>query len=95
MALTPRINADRLNSTLQTTCTEWGALPAPSTGMCRLTLSQDDKSVRDWLVSECRALGCEINIDQMGNIFAIRPGTAENELPIGVGSHLDTQPDGM
>ncbi|RMZ67053.1 N-carbamoyl-L-amino acid hydrolase [Pyrenophora seminiperda CCB06] len=88
------INGDRLNSTLQDTCTQYGALAAPSTGMCRLTLTQEDKEARDWLVSECKSLGCEIKIDQMGNIFAIRPGTAKNKKPIAMGSHMDTQPAG-
>ncbi|EHL03335.1 putative N-carbamoyl-L-amino acid hydrolase [Glarea lozoyensis 74030] len=30
----------------------------------------------------------------MGNIFAIRPGTSKDKQPIGMGSHLDTQPAG-
>ena len=89
-----KINAQRLNDTLQSTCTLWGALTAPSTGMCRLTLSQEDKQVRDWLVAECKNLGCEVKIDQIGNIFAIRPGAATNAKSIGMGSHLDTQPAG-
>lgn len=88
-----RINAERLNSTLQETCTSWGALPN-STGMGRLALSQADKEVRDWLVAECVKLGCTIKIDQMGNIFAIRTGTSPNTKPISMGSHLDTQPAG-
>lgn len=89
-----KINGDRLNSTLQETCTAYGALAAPSTGMCRLTLTPSDKAARDWLVSECKSLGCEVKIDQMGNIFAIRPGTAKDKAPIGMGSHMDTQPAG-
>jgi len=89
-----KINGERLNSTLQETCTSYGALTAPSTGMCRLTLTPSDKAVRDWLVSECKNLGCDIKIDQMGNIFAIRPGTATDKAPIGMGSHMDTQPAG-
>ncbi|KAI4911262.1 uncharacterized protein J4E92_010318 [Alternaria infectoria] len=89
-----KINGERLNSTLQETCTSYGALPAPSTGMCRLTLTPSDKAARDWLVSECTSLGCDIKIDQMGNIFAIRPGTATDKAPIGMGSHMDTQPAG-
>ncbi|KAF2811793.1 amidase [Mytilinidion resinicola] len=88
-----KINSARLNETLQSTCTQWGAL-STSTGMCRLTLSQEDKNVRDWLVNQCKEIGCEIKVDQMGNIFAIRPGTATDKLPIGLGSHLDTQPAG-
>lgn len=90
----PRINGDRLNETLQSTCTTWGALPHPSTGMRRLALSQEDKEVRDWLVKECKSLGCDVKIDQMGNIFAIRPGSSKDRKPIGMGSHLDTQPAG-
>jgi acetylornithine deacetylase/succinyl-diaminopimelate desuccinylase-like protein len=62
--------------------------------MCRLTLTPSDKAARDWLVSECKTLGCDIKIDQMGNIFAIRPGTASDKAPIGMGSHMDTQPAG-
>jgi acetylornithine deacetylase/succinyl-diaminopimelate desuccinylase-like protein len=30
----------------------------------------------------------------MGNIFAIRNGTSKDRMPIGMGSHLDTQPAG-
>jgi acetylornithine deacetylase/succinyl-diaminopimelate desuccinylase-like protein len=62
--------------------------------MCRLTLSQEDKETRDWLVEECKSLGCQVKVDQMGNIFAIRPGTAKDRKPIGMGSHMDTQPAG-
>lgn len=36
------------------------------TGMSRLTLSDADKSVRDWFVSTTKSLGCEIKIDAMG-----------------------------
>lgn len=89
-----RINGDRLNSTLQSTCTSWGAL-SNSTGMRRLALSQEDKEVRDWLVQECKSLGCEVKVDQMGNIFATRAGASQDHKPIGMGSHLDTQPAGI
>ncbi|OAG01825.1 amidase [Paraphaeosphaeria sporulosa] len=89
-----KINAQRLNDTLQSTCSSWGALAAPSTGMCRLTLSQEDKGVRDWLVAECKSLGCEVKVDQIGNIFAVRKGEVEGAKPIAMGSHMDTQPAG-
>ncbi|CZR50842.1 related to N-carbamoyl-L-amino acid hydrolase [Phialocephala subalpina] len=91
--MTLRINGKRLNETLQSTCTTWGAL-SNSTGMRRLALSQEDREVRDWLVAECKALGCEVKIDQMGNIFATRAGTSKTRKPIAMGSHLDTQPAG-
>lgn len=63
--------------------------------MRRLALSQADKEVRDWLVESCKALGCDVKVDQMGNIFAVRRGTAKDRKPIAMGSHLDTQPAGM
>jgi len=62
--------------------------------MRRLALSQADKEVRDWLARECHSLGCEVRVDQMGNMFAIRAGSAKDRKPIAMGSHLDTQPAG-
>ncbi|KAJ0304764.1 hypothetical protein COL516b_005540 [Colletotrichum fioriniae] len=37
--------------------------------------------------------GCKVQMDAMGNIFAIRPGRREGR-PTFMGSHLDTQPAG-
>lgn len=88
-----KVNGERLNDNLQRTCSQWGAL-STGTGMCRLTLSDEDKHARNWLVDECKKFGCEIRIDQMGNIFAIRPGTTNDRKPIAMGSHMDTQPAG-
>ncbi|TVY78443.1 N-carbamoyl-L-amino-acid hydrolase [Lachnellula suecica] len=88
-----QINSQRLNDSLQSTCTSWGAI-TNSTGMRRLALSEEDKLVRDWLVEECRALGCEVKVDQMGNIFAVRAGSSKDKNQIAMGSHLDTQPAG-
>ena len=62
--------------------------------MRRLALSEEDKQARDWLVGECKALGCDVKIDAMGNIFAIKKGLSKDRKPIGMGSHLDTQPAG-
>ncbi|CAO1621274.1 unnamed protein product [Parajaminaea phylloscopi] len=92
-----RINADRLNATLHETC-QWGqahryGAASTETGMRRLTLSDSDKQVRDWFVQETEKLGCRVTVDQMGNIFASRPGRKEAP-PTAMGSHLDTQPSG-
>jgi acetylornithine deacetylase/succinyl-diaminopimelate desuccinylase-like protein len=62
--------------------------------MSRLALSDADKHARDWFVSETESLGCTTTTDQMGNIFAIRPGLKTDQPPVFVGSHLDTQPTG-
>ena len=63
-------------------------------GCCRLALTDLDKEGRDLFVSWCKAAGCSISIDKMGNIFARREGTDPNAAPVMTGSHLDTQPTG-
>lgn len=62
--------------------------------MNRLAANDDDKKVRDWFIAETAKYGCHHKVDEMGNIFAIRPGQNNNLPPIGLGSHLDTQPTG-
>jgi N-carbamoyl-L-amino-acid hydrolase len=66
----------------------------PKGGICRLTLTDLDRQVRDWFRAACEAAGCTIAIDDMGNIFARRPGRDPTLPPIAIGSHLDTQPTG-
>lgn len=61
--------------------------------MSRLSLSDPDKQVRDWFVETTKSLGCQVTVDEMGNIFAIRPGRRDG-LATFAGSHLDTQPRG-
>ena len=91
------IKQGRLIETIHETA-NWGAkgvwgLESTQTGVCRLALSDLDKKVRDWFVQETEKLGCQVKIDEMGNIFAIYPGKNQGP-PIGIGSHLDTQPNG-
>ncbi|KAI5122147.1 hypothetical protein M0805_000794 [Coniferiporia weirii] len=86
-----KINATRLNSDLMKSC-QWGA--TPDGGMNRLTLNDDDKKVREWFISQVKNYGCTVKIDEVGNIFATRPGKNNALPPIGMGSHLDTQPAG-
>ncbi|BDD55620.1 hypothetical protein MAP00_001115 [Monascus purpureus] len=62
--------------------------------MQRLALSEDDKKVRDWFIETTKALKCEVTIDELGNIFAVRPGKRKDVAPTFIGSHLDTQPTG-
>ena len=65
----------------------------PKGGIKRLTVSDEDKRVRDWFKTECEKLGCVVQVDEVGNMFATRAGK-KNILPIAMGSHLDTQPTG-
>ena len=63
-------------------------------GICRLTLTDFDRQVRDWFMAQCKALGCTVSVDEVGNMFALRPGRRPDVKPIAIGSHLDTQPTG-
>jgi N-carbamoyl-L-amino-acid hydrolase len=62
-------------------------------GICRLTLTDLDRQVRDWFKARAEKLGCTVTVDSMGAMFARRPGRADIP-PIAMGSHLDTQPTG-
>ena len=62
-------------------------------GICRLTLTDLDRQVRDWFKARAEKLGCTVTVDSMGAMFARRPGRADVP-PIAMGSHLDTQPTG-
>lgn len=85
------INAKRLWDSLMETA-EFGK--TAKGGIKRLTLSDEDKRVRDWFRSACESLGCDVTVDSCGNMFAVRPGKRADILPIAMGSHLDTQPTG-
>ena len=86
-----RINGERLWASLM----EMAKIGAtPKGGVCRLALTDLDRDGRDLFVKWCREAGCSVKIDQMGNIFARRPGRNNSLAPVGTGSHLDSQPTG-
>lgn len=63
-------------------------------GVCRITLTDKDKTARDTFIKDCKKENLTVEIDKMGNIFARRKGK-NNDLPaIMMGSHLDSQPTG-
>jgi len=69
-----------------------GATPAG--GVCRLALTELDRKGRDLVTAWAKEAGCTIRIDEIGNIFAKRPGRDNAKASIAVGSHIDTQPTG-
>jgi N-carbamoyl-L-amino-acid hydrolase len=85
-----RIDEDRFWASLMRSA-EIG--PGKAGGLRRLALSDSDREMRDLFVAWCRELGCGVEIDQAGNMFARRNGR-EDLPPVVIGSHLDTQAAG-
>ena len=86
-----KCNADRLWSNIMSLA-EIGATPGGGVG--RIALTETDRQARDRFVQWCKAAGCEVRVDAMGNIFARRAGADADAPPVMTGSHLDTQPLG-
>ncbi len=66
----------------------------PKGGVNRQALTDLDRQGRDLFIQWCRAEGCTIRIDNIGNIFARREGSDPSAKTVMAGSHLDTQPTG-
>ena len=86
-----RIDPERLWGDLMETAKIGGTAKG---GICRLTLTDLDRQVRDWFKTAVESLGCTVTIDDMGAMFARRAGQRNDIPPIAMGSHLDTQPTG-
>jgi N-carbamoyl-L-amino-acid hydrolase len=85
------IDAERLWSSLMDLARVGGT---PKGGVRRITLTEDDRQGRDLFVRWAREAGLTVRTDEVGNIFARRPGSDPAALPVVIGSHLDTQPSG-
>ncbi|ANQ48856.1 Zn-dependent hydrolase [Flammeovirga sp. MY04] len=86
-----KINGDRLWDRLMEIAQIGGT---PNGGVCRLTLSEEDKKGRVLFEDWCKDLGCSIRVDAMGNLFATYPGKDPHLPALLLGSHLDSQPTG-
>lgn len=93
MSLTPdtRVDLDRFWSTIQASAEIGKGRPG---GLSRLTLSDEDRTMRDLFCSWCKEAGLTVEVDAAGNIFGRRDGTDNSLPPILIGSHLDTQING-
>ena len=86
-----RIDGQRLWDSLMT----MARIGATERGGCnRQALTDEDREGRDLFVSWCQQIGCDVKIDEVGNIFARREGAEPGAPPVIAGSHLDTQPTG-
>ncbi|HWO96647.1 MAG TPA: Zn-dependent hydrolase [Bacillus sp. (in: firmicutes)] len=80
------INGERLKNELELFA-NYGR--TENNGVTRLSLSEEDRLVRDYFRSCCEELGMSVKIDDMGCMYATLEGI-ENKPPIVIGSHLDT-----
>jgi N-carbamoyl-L-amino-acid hydrolase len=79
----------------------WAAIMAsaeigkgPRGGLRRLTLTDDDRKVRDLVAGWAKAAGWQLEVDRLGSMFIRRPGREPALPPVLIGSHLDTQAAG-
>jgi len=79
----------------------WGTIEAsaaigrgPNGGLRRLTLTDEDKQMRDVLARWAGEAGFPVRVDQLGNMFVRREGQQPELPPVLIGSHLDTQAAG-
>lgn len=68
--------------------------PGVAGGNNRQTLTDADSEGRHLFARWCTEAGMTMGVDTMGTMFATRPGTDPDALPVYMGSHLDTQPTG-
>lgn len=68
--------------------------PGVAGGNNRQTLTDADAEGRALFQRWCEDAGLTLGVDQLGNMFAMRPGEDPDALPVYMGSHLDTQPTG-
>ena len=86
----PKINAIRLNHSLE----ELGRIGHTDQGMQRVAFSALDVEGRAHTMELMRRVGLAVRIDPAGNIIGRKEGSALGLTPIGLGSHIDTVPNG-
>ncbi len=85
------VDGDRLWATIMASA-EIGK--GPKGGLRRLTLTDDDRRMRDLFSKWSRESGYTIAIDRLGSMFVRREGRELSLPPVLIGSHLDTQAAG-
>jgi N-carbamoyl-L-amino-acid hydrolase len=85
------VNLSRLIQTMKESA-KIGAIPGG--GLRRLSLSVEDKAMRDLLREWMIDAGLQVRLDDFGNMYGRREGRNKDASVVMVGSHLDTQPEG-
>ena len=87
----PVVDGDRLNAMLADLQRFGGTGDG---GTSRLAYSDDDLAAREYAAGVMERAGLEVSVDLVGNLIGRRAGTDPAALPIIVGSHIDTVPQG-
>jgi N-carbamoyl-L-amino-acid hydrolase len=74
-----RANLERFWSTIEASAEIGKGRPG---GLARLTLTDDDKKMRDLFADWCQEAGLALTIDELGNMFARRDGQNNDLSPL-------------
>ena len=88
---TPRVDGDRLNSILAAFRRFGGT---DDGGTTRLAYSAEALEGRTYAQRAMEQSGLQVSVDLAGNLVGRRAGTDPAALPIIIGSHMDTVPEG-
>jgi N-carbamoyl-L-amino-acid hydrolase len=66
----------------------------PQGGVSRVAYSDADKQGREYVLGLMRAAKLEVSIDAAGNLIGRRAGSDSGLLPLLIGSHVDSVPEG-
>ena len=86
-----RVNAERLMTHIRGLA-EFGT--NPQGGVSRVAYSDADKQGREYVMGLMKDASLDVSIDAAGNIIGRRPGSVPKLVPLILGSHIDTVPEG-
>ncbi|HEX3247795.1 MAG TPA: Zn-dependent hydrolase [Pyrinomonadaceae bacterium] len=66
----------------------------PQGGVSRVAYSDADKQGREYVLGLMRAAKLDVSIDAAGNLIGRRAGSSAGLLPLLIGSHVDSVPEG-
>lgn len=66
----------------------------PQGGVSRVAYSDADKQGREYVLGLMRAAKLDVSIDAAGNLIGRRAGNDSGSLPLLIGSHVDSVPEG-
>lgn len=66
----------------------------PNGGNTRLSLSDEDRHAREYILRLLKESGLEVKVDEIGNIIGTLPGEKTEESVVMTGSHIDTVKQG-